>query len=155
MFPPLTTWTAVSLLLATGCGARTSIPAPESFGADASRVCSLDGASPFDPGDNWTGTYTCPQGVTNLDLVVVSTDGASIVALFDFTFEAITGSFYLDGTFDKSTGVATFQPGAWIDQPPGWFTVGMTGTVDVCASPMTYTGAITATGCGSFALTRQ
>jgi len=61
-------------------------------------------------------------------LQIVSGGSANIVAIFAFTFGSITGSFYLQGTYDPTTTTATFIAGAWIDQPSGSETVSMSGT---------------------------
>jgi len=112
--------------------------------------------NPFAGGDHWKGTYTCPQGLTQLDLQIISVSGDDIpeaIFSFDWTTGGVSGAFYMSGTFDPNTWNATLTPGAWITQPSGWFTVGMEGTVD--SSTMTYAGNITASGCGTFSVARQ
>lgn len=107
---------------------------------------------PFHAGDHWRGTYTCPQGSTALDLVIVSVDGSDITdALFDYDWNGVTGSFHLSGTFDAESGHATFLDGAWISRPSSeWYSVGLDGT----ATESSYAGLIVGKGCGSFSLTR-
>ncbi len=98
--------------------------------------------NPFESGQHWTGTYTCAQGLTSLDLQIVSAH-ADVVddALFVFDWSGgVSGSYHLSGTFDPATQHATFTPGAWIAQPQGWYSVGMDGTVDTA---MNYSGNIT------------
>jgi hypothetical protein len=127
---------------------------------DAAIDASMDGfatplAFPFHPGEHWIGTYTCPQGLTKLDLAIVSTSGNDVTdAVFNFDWGSVTGSFHLSGTFDPPAHAATFQPGAWIVQPnTNWYTVGMTGTID--ETTMTYAGDILGQGCGTFSLVRM
>jgi hypothetical protein len=112
--------------------------------------------NPFRAGDRWVGTYTCPQGLTQLDLEIVSTAGNDVTdAVFDFDFTPakITGSFHMSGIFAPATLAASFVPGAWVQRPVGWNSVGMTGTVALAT--MTYSGEITAPGCGSFSVRRM
>jgi hypothetical protein len=113
---------------------------------DLARACTM----PFVSGDDWTGSYTCPQGLTNLTLHIGNVFGASIDAIFEFDYVPgnTSGSYALTGSFDETTQQARFTPGAWISQPPGWISVGMLGTVQSgCA---VYSGEITDDDCGSF-----
>jgi hypothetical protein len=132
-------------------------PTPSSANGDAAAaplpVGVMPSPNPFHPGDRWSGTYVCPQGSTELTLVIESVTGEDLDAEFDFDWVAgqASGSFHLTGTFDPITRRATFEPGAWIVRPgDNWYTVGLDGTVDVAAR--TYAGAITGPGCGAFAL---
>jgi hypothetical protein len=109
--------------------------------------------NPFSAGDAWIGTYECPQGLTNLAVVIESVDGNSMNARFDFVVGATPGSFELTGSFDPSTREATFMPGSWVSQPTsGAPAVGMDGFVDL--SGQNYSGNITTMGCGAFSVTR-
>jgi hypothetical protein len=119
---------------------------------------------PFRPGEHWVGTYVCPQGVTKLDLQIVS---ASAVAVTDaiFKFDYVpppqpgvapgtrTGAFHLSGAIHPDDLQVELDPGAWIVRPDaGWRTVGMRGSVDV--DTMTFAGNISATECGGFSVQR-
>jgi hypothetical protein len=109
--------------------------------------------NPFSSGDAWIGTYACPQGLIDLALVVESVVGNSVNARFDFAYGTTQGSFELGGTFDPTSREATFTPGSWVSQPgSSWFTVGMDGYVDLGGE--SYSGTITAAGCGAFAVAR-
>jgi hypothetical protein len=113
------------------------------------------GTIPFTQGDVWIGTYVCPQGLTDLALVVESTEGDSVKARFDFVLadDDTVGSFELTGEYDATTGHTTFQPGAWVSQPSdAWQTVGMDGFVDKTGQD--FAGTITSPGCGAFSLQR-
>ena len=125
--------------------------------ADAATPPEGDAAlpNPFVVGDDWTGTYVCAQGVTNLTLHVLAVSGDAIddaVFDFDWTSGSVTGSYHLSGTYDPTTDHARFAPGAWIAQPAGWFSVGMDGTVDP-TTPV-YAGHITDSSCAAFSVTR-
>jgi hypothetical protein len=109
--------------------------------------------NPFHAGERWSGFYVCPQGNTNLVLVIDEVVGNSIQAKFDFEFApaTLTGSFALSGIWQPATLRATFTPGAWIVRPgPNWFPVGMKGTVD--PQRRVYEGSIVSPGCGAFSL---
>ena len=141
----------VLLLCVCACGGRLADD-------NASQNDATSDASPVNPfvgGQHWKGTYYCAQGLTNLDLQIVSTHGDTIDdALFNFDWSGgISGSFHLSGTFDPTTLSATFAPGAWINHPAHWYSVGMAGTVDV--STMSYTGNIADpvhAACGTFSV---
>lgn len=109
---------------------------------------------PFAPGQDWTGTYTCEQGLTDLDLKIVAMHDDTIDdALFDFDWEGgpTTGSYHLSGSFDPSSGIATLTPGNWVDQPSGWISVGMSGP----ASENGFSGNITNGACTTFSITKS
>jgi hypothetical protein len=120
---------------------------------DGSDTAVVSTSNPFHAGERWSGFYVCPQGNTNLVLVIDEVAGNSIQAKFDFEFApaAVTGSFALSGTWQPSTLRATFTPGAWIARPgPNWYPVGMKGTVDL--RRRVYEGSIVSPGCGAFSL---
>jgi hypothetical protein len=144
---------------------RASAPAPSPDGGapDAGRsarggVTTSDAGlleNPFRPGEEWTGTYRCAQGLTSLVLRIDSVESNHVRARFDFNYVAggADGSYYLTGTFNPATHAMTFVPGEWISKPgPSWFTVGMNGFVDDLARE--YTGRIPAAGCGAFSVVR-
>ena len=150
-------------LLGTGCGGRIEAQAtedtkeasepPSEPGTDAPPVARTN---PFVAGSTWRGSYTCPQGPTELELRVVAVQGDVIEdALFAFDYAQRTvGSFHLSGSFEPESSRAKLDAGAWVTRPgSGWYTVGMDGTVD--ASGMVYEGKIVAAGCSTFRLTRE
>jgi hypothetical protein len=125
--------------------------------ADAATEAGAPSADtiPFTQGDVWIGTYVCPQGLTDLALVVESAAGDSVKARFDFVSakDDSAGSFELTGEYDATTGHTTFKPGAWVFQPAGsWQTVGMDGFVDKAGQE--FAGTITSPGCGAFFVQR-
>jgi hypothetical protein len=124
---------------------------PESAPARAVRE------NPFALGSTWYGTYSCPQGATDLEIHITATHGNVIDdALFDFKFapRAVAGAFHMSGRFDPESGRAVFDAGDWTVRPdPNWYTVGMDGSVD--ARGKTYDGKIVADGCSAFHVTRR
>ena len=150
-------------VIAMGCGGRIADDSsfgPASNAADDAGIAADTSplhpstTNPFHPGEDWFGTYTCPQGLTNLDLRIVSShDDVIDDALFIFDWQAggTSGSYHMTGTFDGATNTATFTPTAWIVQPGfNWYMVGMAGTV----GGNTYSGNIDGTSCGTFDVTR-
>jgi hypothetical protein len=142
-------------------GARFVRPGPTDLSSEGS-VRDVDrgsttGGNPFHAGDGWKGRYTCPQGLTDVDLQIVSASSSGTVrAIFAYDFRGVQGSYYLAGTFDGQSRKATFRPEAWIVQPsPGWSMVGMRGVVNLGVCPPTYTGSILDPRCGSFAVARE
>jgi hypothetical protein len=107
-------------------------------------------ANPFAEGQAWVGSYVCPQGRTALALRIEAVHGDAIQALFDFDFGGgrAMGRFELHGTFTAASGEATFEPGAWLLRPPGYYSVGMKGRV----SRTVYEGAIVGAGCDGYTL---
>ena len=110
------------------------------------------GGNPMRSGTRWTGEYECRQGVTDLELTVVHTNGNNVKAIFHFRHDPsrVEGSFYLFGEYNSKTGELKLYPGNWIDQPPGYITVGMTGRV--FSGPLRYEGVITTEGCKDFSV---
>jgi hypothetical protein len=152
----------IAVMTTTACGGKIlGESAPNDIGPDpgeASQASTF--ADPFHPGQSWIGTYTCAQGLTDLDLKIVATHDDVIddaVFVFDWKGGNVIGSYHLSGTFDASTGVATFTPGEWIDQPGGagnvdsWFSVGMHGS----ASASGFSGDITNGSCTTFSLEKS
>lgn len=104
-------------------------------------------------GDDWSGTYTCTQGLTDLVLHVEDAKGNDVHAVFDFSHAptGAHGSYRMHGERDLVTGEATLVPDEWIQRPPNYFSVGMHGRL----SGGTFTGVIDASGCGTFSLHRR
>lgn len=120
------------------------------------------GGPPFRSGQVWRGTYTCGQGQTSLTFRIqtVSARAADtelgkahrVEAVFDFDFNnrSAAGAFYMSGKFYPDSGVATFDPGPWIRQPPGYSAVGMDG--EVSADGTEFAGKVLLAGCRGFQL---
>jgi hypothetical protein len=103
-------------------------------------------------GEDWVGVYTCAQGKTDLVLHIDGVSGSSVSAVFEFSHSpsGAGGAYRLLGTIQPD-GAVTLVPGAWLDRPSGYISVGMSGRVRGNA----FTGRITEESCGSFALTRR
>jgi serine/threonine protein kinase len=80
---------------------------------------------------NWTGTYTCSQGPTNLNLTINDQAGGGITAIFAFGSASNNsvppGSFAMKGTY--SGGTLTLNPDHWIQRPTDYEMVGLTAHV--------------------------
>lgn len=104
----------------------------------------------------YTGTYTCPQGPTDIDLKVLSnpSNPALQYAIFSFGPPGTDlnnnpqGSYLMDGTFDLNSGNLELQPVSWIEEPPSFIMVGMSGNSDDGGA--TFSGTINSPGCGNF-----
>ncbi|MEO7110918.1 MAG: hypothetical protein ABI183_10815 [Polyangiaceae bacterium] len=146
----------IAVLTTTACGGRVlGESAPNDITPDpgeAPRASAF--ADPFHPGQSWIGTYTCAQGLTDLDFKIVAAHDDVIddaIFVFDWKSGGVIGSYHLSGTFDTSTGVATFTPGEWIDQPDGWVSVGLHGP----ASDAGFSGDITNGSCTTFSVEKS
>jgi hypothetical protein len=63
------------------------------------------------------------------------------------------GRFLVSGAYDAARGSITLAPGKWVDAPPGWLPVGMTGQVS--AQKTVFAGKMDAPQCGPFYVVRQ
>lgn len=123
--------------------------------ADAADAGTPSANDPFHVGDDWSGKFICEGGPADLDLHIVAMHDDEIDdALFQFDLDGVTGSYHVYGDFDSATAAVNLAPGEWISLPTGyanWPLVGMTGT----ASADSFTGMMTSTACGEFALTKE
>lgn len=110
------------------------------------------GDNPFERVRTWIGDYECPQGRTNLTLHVTRSRADRVKAIFAFNHagSGAKGEYLLEGSYDRQTRTASFTPGAWLRQPPGYETVGMTGVIARDGSM--FTGTIDHPACGDFRL---
>lgn len=106
--------------------------------------------TPFATGQGWLGQYVCAQGETRLALVITRVAGLHVVAIFNFTHEpsGTEGSYDVEGDFEPRTGRTVLKPGKWRDQPSGYVSVGLSGTV----SGEVFQGRIDYPGCGAFSV---
>lgn len=106
----------------------------------------------------WSGSYTCRQGLTKLDLSVSSVREGRTEALFHFgampSNPAVPeGCFSMQGVFDPVSRRVLFLPEGWLLRPDGWLTVGLYGQIDPSAEAMA--GQVTGDpSCKSFTLRR-
>jgi Zn-dependent protease with chaperone function len=101
---------------------------------------------------SWTGTYTCPQGVTGVRLVIQTGSSGQLYATFSFYPVASNpkmpaGSFTMSGLLTASGAV--LAPGHWISQPPGYQMITLLG-IPPGIGQTTFRGIIPS--CSSFAL---
>lgn len=106
----------------------------------------------------WQGRYVCAQGVTGLTLSVRPVGADRVAATF--TFYAVpenprvpTGSYTMTGVLSPTSEVVNLVPERWVQQPPGYVMVAMSGTFDVQRGVMR--GRIDGPGCTEFALHRM
>jgi hypothetical protein len=111
--------------------------------------------NPFVQRRDWIGDYDCAQGRTTLFLRILDAHDQKVQALFGFHHAPtnVTGQFLMAGTFDEKTGRVILDPGAWIDRPQGYLTVGLDGGVS--RDGKRFSGKILGAGCVGFRLRAQ
>jgi len=122
--------------------------------------CTVLSTSSLAVEGSWSGSYTCPQGLTGVTLIIEKTgDRTNLSARFCFC--AIpenptlpTGEFELDGSVALGSGAVHFTPRRWIRQPtPTWYMIPLDLTPSADGRSMT--GSVDAPGCHSIELTRS
>jgi serine/threonine protein kinase/TPR repeat protein len=111
--------------------------------------------SPFLGGESWRGQYTCAQGITDLVLRILDAGSDDrVTALFDFDYGhgKTTGRFLASGTYDAARGSIAFTPGAWIEQPANYVTVGFSGQVSL--QKTIFAGRVDNASCGPLRVVR-
>lgn len=108
--------------------------------------------NPFALTRTWVGEYDCPQGLTDMRLKVVGVRGERVDAIYEFRHAptGAAGSYHISGRFDFRSGRVSFSPGAWIERPPNYVTVGMDGRIE--GNGARFEGRITHPRCGMFSL---
>lgn len=106
--------------------------------------------NPFAFTRTWVGEYDCPQGITEMTLRVIGVRGERVDAVYEFHHAATgaAGSYHISGHFDPGSRRVSFSPGAWIERPPNYVTVGLEGRIDGSR----FQGRITHPRCGGFSL---
>ena len=103
----------------------------------------------------WMGTYDCEQGKTGL-ILTVTADSDGLNAIFAFAPHASNptvpvGSFMMHGGMKPGSNTIEFKPMKWIQQPPGFVSVGLVGKL----KNNIFSGKITgAPNCKGFSLIR-
>lgn len=120
---------------------------------------------PLASGDRLTGHYTCSQGRTELTLVIEEVRGDEVFAVFDFNYRGGTsghapaaGRYRMHGTLDRQSGELPLEADEWIDQPSGYVTVDLEGTLTTAGGTQTYKGRVKAprgSTCSTFYVTRR
>jgi hypothetical protein len=83
----------------------------------------------------WTGKYTCAQGITALLLDVADTGEGAISANFTFgplpeNPDVPRGAYRMEGSFDSGTRKVKLHGIKWIDAPSGYVMVDLAGRMD-------------------------
>jgi hypothetical protein len=128
-----------------------------------SLACSaVTGFFTKDISGDWVGTYTCNQGLTNLDLKITRAKQDNIAdnisAVFDFSANQSnpsvpSGSYTLKGFYNPSTHTINLLEDAWINQPAGFTMVGLEGKMSEDGTKLT--GAVLGPNCTTFDLTKK
>jgi hypothetical protein len=100
----------------------------------------------------WRGSYVCGQGETGVQLSFneLRSDGG-ITGTFSFFSlpgqnNAANGECTLTGQLDLAGQQLSFDPGTWINQPPGYAAVGFSAPIPSPTAPK-IVGTITYPGC--------
>jgi hypothetical protein len=104
----------------------------------------------------WIGDYRCPQGKTGLRLTVEQHSTGVVSGTFEFfpvpeNPSVPMGSFAMMGSIENRR--LTLAGGSWIQRPPGYETVGLSG--EISPDGDSYTGKVQNPDCGSFSLRRS
>jgi hypothetical protein len=145
------------LLMVAACGSAGSatvveVPPQDLPPPQPTQQVVVEAAPVFRAGEQWVGTYVCAQGRTDLVLHIDRVAADTVDAVFEFSHSpsGAGGAYQMRGTIDGSAGVH-LVPGRWLDQPPNYVSVGMTGAVRGDA----FTGRMDNPSCGSFTLQRR
>jgi len=104
----------------------------------------------------WHGSYSCNQGRTGLQLLITKADGLAFEG--EFAFHALpenpdvpSGRFAVQGALDIASDGVTIDGMRWLEQPPGYQMVNLSGTLS--ADGRTIAGTVDFTGCSDFHVT--
>jgi hypothetical protein len=81
----------------------------------------------------YKGQYLCGQGTTGITLQIIgSRKNNNIAAIFKFyplesNIGVSSGSYIVEGKFEKMKGHMDFEPSSWITHPFGYTMVGLQG----------------------------
>lgn len=103
----------------------------------------------------YVGRYLCAQGWTDMTLTVVDVEGNRVQMRGDFVHAASNtrGSYLLRGFCLPRTRRMLLSPQAWVQRPPGYMMVGMTGSLS--PDGRLFSGRMRNSSCGDFSFTRQ
>ena len=107
---------------------------------------------------NWSGTYTCAQGVTDLRLAIFQTTASGITAVFKFSPNSTnpnvpSGRYWLSGTYHSRSNSIVLKPSHWIKRPTNYIMVGLAG--NVTNENASISGRVLNSGCSNFTVTRN
>ena len=135
--------------------ARAPPPAPRSSASSAAGTTSTPGLDALT--GSWDGTYTCAQGLTGMHLQIAAPQNGSSAVVYDF-YPVASNPMVPPGSINFTASLATdgsvtLTPGSWIDQPAGYVTVKLYGTLPTAGSD-TFNGTVAGNGCTTFTVTR-
>ncbi|MEQ1764947.1 MAG: hypothetical protein ABL984_17600 [Pyrinomonadaceae bacterium] len=121
------------------------VPSP----ASAQRLPNMAG--------NWSGTYTCAQGLTKLRLAIFQTSASSVTAVFKFSADSTnpavpSGRYWMSGSYHRRSGKIMFRPSRWIKRPTNYLMVGLDGNVESDNSSIS--GTVLNSACSTFTVSR-
>lgn len=107
------------------------------------------------PNSVYVGRYLCAQGWTDMTLTVADVEGPRVQIRGDFAHGStgVRGSYMLRGTCYPHNQRMLLFPQRWVQQPPGYIMVGMSGAV--AAGGQSFTGRMLNRDCGAFTFTRR
>ncbi|KAF0179501.1 MAG: hypothetical protein IV086_15130 [Hyphomonadaceae bacterium] len=113
-------------------------------------------------GGQWSGAYTCSQGLTGMTVDLRPLRGEEMEATVTFYAHpdnpgVESGCYGARGTLDRETGRLVLRPTRWISRPgPGWSMTTLEGRIDANGA---YAGRVVYAGdpraCRGFALRRN
>ena len=126
----------------------------------AAAIFSIAGPASSDEGTvigEWSGRYTCAQGITGVRVVVAEATPVSASALFHFFAvpenpRVPEGCFTLEGTYDSAAGRLELRGGDWLLRPSGYVTVDFLGQLDPAGRR--FSGQVVGPSCTTFDLVR-
>ena len=145
------------LVALAACGSASTstvveVPPPQELPQQQAAPAPVAAAALMNTGEQWIGRYVCAQGETDLDLHIDRVMGDSIDATFEFSHgpSGAGGVYRMRGTIGPG-GQVTLVPGAWIERPSGYISVGMHGDVRGAV----FAGRMDHASCSTFDLRRR
>jgi hypothetical protein len=116
---------------------------------------SLEHINPYE--GMWVGEYSCPQGITGLQLELKAFSPEQLAGVFTFFPVASNqkvpyGSFNINGVVRKD-GKLLIKAGNWIRRPKGYSTVNLEGQIS--SDSESISGRVTTYGCSGFLVKRK
>jgi hypothetical protein len=101
----------------------------------------------------WRGSYSCLQGHTGLLLTIENSVGGVFTGEFAFypledNPKVSKGRFAIAGTFNSQSGAVAVKGVRWIEQPPNYLMVDLSGTLS--GDGRSIDGKVEFSGCTSF-----
>jgi hypothetical protein len=113
---------------------------------------------PTNMAGNWSGTYTCSQGLTGLRLAIFQTTPSHVTAIFKFSPDDTnpgvpSGRYWMSGTYHRGSGKIVLRPSRWIKRPTNYLMVGLRG--DAGDGNASISGTVLNSACSAFTVTRN